>query len=203
MIRRAPALAALLVALVLPSGAALAKDEYEDPEQTLEKSMYLQLGGQGNFDLFGATTGQNSGGINIRAGLRSASWMAIEAQFEWVHGMEPDGNRSGDDWTTTFNWRVYPLTDLILKGRIQPFLVMGIGATSYKLNEPSVPRCLGNYCPDKRYFGFSSRWGGGVDVYVTDKIGIVLDCTYVWATGTPIKDLNYVSLGLGAIYRFY
>ena len=201
MIRRAPALAALLAALVLPSGAALAQDEYVEPEQTLEKSLYLQLGGQGNFDLFGdSVSGQNSGGINLRVGLRTATWMALEAQFEWVHGMEPDGNRSGDDWTTTFNWRVYPLTDRILKGRIQPFLLAGIGVTSYKLNRGG---CLGDFCPDGRDFGFSSRWGGGVDVYITDKIGIVLDCTYVWAAGTPIKDLNYVSLGLGAIYRFY
>jgi hypothetical protein len=200
MIRRAPALAALLTALVLPSGAALAQ-EYEDPEQTLEKSLYLQLGGNANFDVFGDdASGSNSGGVNIHVGLRTATWMSVEAQFEWVHGMYPDGNKSGDDWTTTFNWRVYPFTDRILKARVQPFLLAGIGVSSYKVN---LNGCLGNFCPDSREFGFSSRWGGGVDVYITDSIGVVLDVSYVWVTGTPVRDLNYVSLGLGAIFRFY
>ena len=59
-------------------------------------------------------------------------------------------------------------------------------------------------CPrTKRQFGFSSRWGGGLDVYLTEKIALTFDVTYVWAAGTPIKDLSYTSVGFGALYRFY
>ena len=60
-----------------------------------------------------------------------------------------------------------------------------------------------NIAPDRRQFGFSSRWGGGLDVYVTEKIAVTAEATYVWVVGTKVKDLSYLSLGLGAIYRFY
>lgn len=209
MMRRAPALAAplaLLALLMMPSGAAFAQD-YEDLPQTLERSLYLQVAGLIAFENFDSgRSGKNSGGFSMRVGLRTAAWGAVEAQFEWVRGMEPDGNDAGDDWTTTFNARIYPLTDKIMDGRVQPYLLVGVGATSYKLNDFMCGKPGGPAPPcgdDGRHFGFSSRWGGGVDVYITDKVGVTLDCTYIWAAGTPIKDLSYLSLGLGAIYRFY
>ena len=220
MIRRAPALATLLVllaALVWPSASAFA--QYEDIPQRFERSLYLQLNGllalpqfsDGDGVTIPDTTGSTSGGLGVRVGLRSSGWGAIEAQFEWVHGMDPNGNTSGDDWTTTFNARIYPINSLIgkidPKGIFQPYLLVGAGATSYKLNDPNVGNptdpCLGNACPDRRRFGFSSRWGGGLDVYVTEKIAVTAECTYVWVVGDHVKDLSYLSLGLGAIYRFY
>ena len=104
MIRRAPALVALLAALMLPSAAALAQD-YEEIPQVLESGMYVQLGGVGAIEQFDEG-GKNSGGLDVIVGLRVGeeppSWGAVEAQFEWLEGMEPDGNTSGDDWTTTF-----------------------------------------------------------------------------------------------------
>ena len=55
MIRRASALATLLAAVILPSAAALAQDDYEELPQTLERGMYLQLSGIGAFQTFGST----------------------------------------------------------------------------------------------------------------------------------------------------
>ena len=208
MIRRAPSLATLLVllaALVWPSASAFA--QYEDVPQRFERSLYLQLNGLLALPQFGDgdgltvpdTTGSTSGGLGIRVGLRSSGWGAIEAQFEWVHGMDPNGNTSGDDWTTTFNARIYPYT--FKEGLIQPYLLVGVGVTSYKIN---LGDCTGNSCPvTDRVFGFASRWGGGVDYYVTEKIAVTLDVSYVWAVDTPVDGLNYVSMGIGAMYRFY
>ena len=204
MIRRAPALATLLAAVILPSAAALAQDDYEELPQVLERSVYLQLSGIGAFQTFGSTVGNDSGGLNFRVGFRASQWWSVEAAFEWVAGMAPDGNTSGGDWTTTFTTRIYPLSDRIMKGRLQPHFLIGLGATSYKRNVLGVG-CIGDSppCQSHRVFGFSSRWGGGADFYVTDEIAVTVDATYVWVTGTPVKDLSYVSLGFGVMYRFY
>ena len=96
MIRRAPALAALLAAfavVMLPSGAAFAQEE--DYPKLLEKSTYLQLSGVVAFPDFANTIGETSGGLNVRAGLRATAYVAVEAEFEWLSGQHPDGNPSG------------------------------------------------------------------------------------------------------------
>ncbi len=207
MTRGAPALVALLVAFVLPSTAALAQDEWEEIPQRLERSIYLQLGGVVGFENFDGVSGKNSGGVEVRVGLRSSQWLSIEVHYQWLSGMEPAGNDTGSDWTSTLNFRVYPFTFKegqvfnLEEAQLQPYLLVGAGVTSFNQN---LGGCLGSTgCPTSRDFGFSSRWGGGIDFYVTEKIALTTEASYVWVTGTPVKNLSYTTLSFGAIYRFY
>ena len=49
---------------------------------------------------------------------------------------------------------------------------------------------------------FVIRSGAGLDVYLTRNIAISLDATYVFAVSNALDDLDYVSFGLGLLYRF-
>jgi len=51
-------------------------------------------------------------------------------------------------------------------------------------------------------YRMAARFGGGVDVYVTNRLGIYLDVTYLMATG-DVEGLDHVGLSLGALFRFY
>ena len=101
-------MAALLAALMLPSAAALAQDDYEELPLPLERGVYLQVAGLAAFETFGstefgATSGKNTGGFSVRAGLRTSKWSSVEAQFEWIAGMDTTRQLSGD-WFA-ISWR--------------------------------------------------------------------------------------------------
>ena len=192
--------ASLVFALLLLAPTSVLAQEDEPEHKWLERSFYVQAGGSGASEQFndGSVPGCNAGpdcedadglGFNLRAGLRLIPWLGFEVDFEWLDGMNP-GDNGGVNWATTVNARAYPTTDLILEGRIQPYLLVGIGASSFRTNR-------------SREIGFASRWGVGVDSYITDRIAVTVGVSYLWSAGTPVKDLNYVSYTLGAMYRFY
>ena len=181
-------------ALSLMVGSALA-DEEEIEHQWMDTSIYVQAAGTVAFEEFEkGTEGNNSIGFDIVAGLRVTPWLAGEVQFEWLDGMDPDidgsGKLGGVNWATTVNARAYPTTDYFMEGRLQPYLLVGIGASSFRTERG-------------REIGFATRWGVGVDTYVTEKIALTVGASYLWSIGTPVRDLNYVSLNWGAMYRFY
>ena len=197
---------ALAAAALLVSTAALAQDE-EEEKLWNENGIYLQLAGTYGIEEFGDDiSGDDSLGLNVRAGLRVARWLAIEAEYEWLSGMDPYGISQTSDWAATFNLRLYPLTNMILDGRIQPYVLMGVGLSSFR----SLGDCT-NFVPgtgcltwgESRNYGFASRWGAGVDAYITEKIAITVGASYLWSAGTPVEDLNYISISWGVMYRFY
>jgi len=49
--------------------------------------------------------------------------------------------------------------------------------------------------------GFVLRMGGGVDVYFTPHVALVLDVSYVLPTG-GVAPFDYVGGGIGVQYRF-
>ena len=182
------ACAAILVLVAMP---VVADDE---GPMWMEASTYLQGAGVYAFEEFkeGSSTGNsadNSLGFDIRAGIRSNPWFAVEVHFDFMPDMNATG-RGGSAWATTVNARVYPLTDMIAGGQVQPYALVGLGASSFRTSRG-------------REIGFATRWGGGVDYYLTDEVVLTVGASYVWSLGTPVKDMNYVSLSWGAMYRFY
>lgn len=181
--------ASLVFALLLLAPASVLAQEDEPEHKWLERSFYVQAAFSGATQQFSDVSGSYGLGLDIRAGLRLIPWLGFEVDFEWLDGMNP-GDNGGDNWATTINARAYPTTDLIHEGRIQPYLLVGIGASSFRTNR-------------SREIGFASRWGVGVDSYITDQIAVTVGVSYLWSAGTPVKDLNYVSYTAGAMYRFY
>jgi hypothetical protein len=79
-------------------------------------------------------------------------------------------------------------------GRIQPFLTTGVGFLNAKSDDPVT-----NF--KKTDTGFAARFGGGVDFYLTEVVGLSLDTSYVVPTG-EVKNLDHVSVGAGVFLRF-
>jgi opacity protein-like surface antigen len=101
----------------------------------------------------------------------------------------------------------------LLTGRIQPFALVGGGATFvFRDNEfpkraiapgatSSDPYKFVEYV-DVRDTGAVFRLGGGIDAYVTENIYATLEYTWVAAQGEAMNDLRYHGLTAGVGYRF-
>jgi opacity protein-like surface antigen len=112
----------------------------------------------------------------------------------------------------TLNFRAYPWASeesgffhQILEGRVQPYGMVGIGV--------SIP-----VTPKGDAVGFVSRFAAGVDFYATANIVLTLEAAYALSTNgagrgaettsgsnpgrLPAGDLDHISIGMGAAYRF-
>ncbi len=142
-------------------------------------------------------------GVDLRAGYRIHRNFAVEMQFQWLSDVKIKAAGikllEVETWALTGNLKVFLLTDRIaaalLGGRIQPYLVSGVGLMHFDIGDSLIP------LPDDDGQDLAARFGGGVDFYATRKIGAYLDVTYLMATG-DVEGLDHVGLSLGAIYRF-
>jgi len=131
-------------------------------------------------------------GFSLLGGYRIGPAFAVEAQFE----MLPDVNVKAagfaglsdfEKWTATGNFKAF-----LYPGRIQPYVLMGLGAMKVKFDQPRG----GNLT------GFAYRFGGGVDFYVTKNVVAFAGVDYVLPAADKLKDLDHVSFGGGVQYRF-
>ena len=93
--------------------------------------------------------------------------------------------------TFTTNAKAYVLTD-----RIQPFVLVGVGAMVVELEANAFGSSISDSESD-----FVARFGGGVDFWLTESISLGLASSYVFTTG-DIDGFDYVSLGAALQYRF-
>ncbi len=133
-------------------------------------------------------------GFKMKAGYRFLEWAAVELEYEYLTGFDAKGSRvtyaEFEYMTLMANGKLYLPFDAV-----QPFALFGVGAMYADLD-------------DKTALGFDTndtdvaiRMGGGIDVYLTDHIAVVVDASYVLPTG-DLKDLDYISIGWGVQYRF-
>lgn len=162
----------------------------------IDEETRQRLGEQGlTSDAFNDASAALSG----RVGYRVLPRLAAEVQYEYV--TESSVDVSGDldqnglldvsSWVVTANLKGYALP----KNRIQPFLLAGVGLISVDVTE--------NFALDLRNddYGFALRMGGGVDVYVTPHVVMVLDVNYVLPTG-GVAPFDYLGGGIGVKYKF-
>ncbi|MCH2173286.1 porin family protein [Myxococcota bacterium] len=125
------------------------------------------------------------------------------------------------EWVATGNTKLF-----ITKGRVQPFALIGMGAMKGSI-EPKAPLIAQNV-PDLETatnptcsvvtstcdvlnspFGISQkstvfvmRFGVGFNLYITENIVFDTTVDYVYPYGSLRNELDYVSIGFGAQYRF-
>jgi hypothetical protein len=122
-------------------------------------------------------------GVGVAGGYRLHPNIAVEGLFQWLGTSDIGGIPVVKRWDATANVRVST------SGRVQPYAVVGGGYGSLQLGPtPSVG-------------GFVARFGGGLDVYVTNNIALYTEVAYMLATG-DIDGASYATLGLGAMLRF-
>ena len=195
---------ALLVMILLFSSAhATAQDFSAGP--------YLRASGSVAFDNFGevvpASDGSDSDpvlGFNGSIGYRFTPHFALEVEGEWLDTFRVTGTAGpfldeiagdADLWVTTLNAKaLYPM------GRVHPFLAAGVGAMHARLvrsgESPTV-----SFRGKDTGTGFAGRAAAGFEVYVWQGLAVVVDGSYVFASG-DVDGFDYVRTGWGLQYRF-
>jgi opacity protein-like surface antigen len=195
-------------AVALPAAAQQEQEqeplEWDDSYYPFAREgLYMGIGAQyalENFDTDPAIedpdnatdiNGDDGGGLEWRVGYRMHRFFAAELLFQYYWGFEiKDKNAvldtvddKFDGWTMTANGKVYPVG-----GRIQPYLVAGIGALVFneKQGDDSA---------------FVARMGGGVDFYITDHFVIDVEMAYLFPAGS-ISEFQFATFSTGIQYRY-
>ena len=195
---------AIAVALFAPSWAT-AEYRYGSGGNRFDRpGFYLGGGLVGGFTtrLEGELTDQTgldnidvdpSFGLAARAGFRMTPRFAVEAHYEWMHDFETSvaGNEIAETSTSALT---ADLKGYLATGQIQPYLAIGAGFLTATSDDPQTSF-------QRTDTDFAARFGGGIDFYATENIGVTLDTSYVVPTG-DVSDLDYVSVGAGVFFRF-
>ncbi len=196
----------LLAALAVPSARAA------DPEFA-RSGVYVGAAGTYGFnliessfdDVFGNDVDvDDTWGFNARLGYRALSWLAVEAEYEYLDNFE----------VSVANLHLADLKAQTISGnlrfivpikRFQPYLCLGAGATFFSLDDNAVPGL------DVDNSSFSGRIGLGFDVYVTRSIVLGVGADAVLSTaevsdpvfsGDTSSSLSYIAVYAGLAYRF-
>lgn len=213
----------LILATALFASTAIAQDEYGRP------GPYVQLAGSYAICDYSPSSGSlpdcsdsfdSSLGFNVRAGFRFNRFFSVEGQVEWLSGFDAENpsqfngtDSAGQPYNFTqiqsesvaytINARFYPL-----EGRIQPYALAGLGGENFWINT--------NYGKTDTMTSFIGRFGGGLDIYLTQNLALSGEFTYVvategkttyygwynyWVENSNI-DPSYMAVSWGLIYRF-
>ena len=157
---------------------------------------YLGLGGGYAIELFDGGDSGNAGFAQLRAGYHFLRFASIETQLEYTPKFNGEsGQFTGVDtatWAVWANFKGYPTAPWT--GRFQPFAMVGIAWMWERLTGPAINN-------SDEHGGFASRFGGGIDLYITDNIVVTAEGAYVLPAG-HISALNQVQIGGALQYRF-
>lgn len=188
-------IATLLLGLAA-AGSAQAEDDEERPPGSVgiayvyafEDTSFTRA--QGSVD--------NAHGVSFWLDYRVNDFFATSVRAEYANGFQyafmGEDVRS-EVYTGTLGGKVYPLatvTDAI-GDLFEPFIELGGGFAWVQTDLPDGG--------DTKEAGFVGRFSGGVDVNITDTIGLVGAVTYVLPTGEAY-DYRYYSVSTGVQYRF-
>jgi opacity protein-like surface antigen len=164
--------AALLVSAA--PGSAIVQD-YARP------GAYVALNGVASLPLSGLSRDDTGIGAAGRFGYRVSDRFALEAQAEY----SGDNGFGGAHQTlVTANARAY-----FSDRRVQPYALLGLGAAfpSSRLRKDDA--------------SFAFRAGAGVDAYLSERVGLLLEATYSRPTDSGAA-LDAVNIGWGLFYRW-
>jgi opacity protein-like surface antigen len=137
-----------------------------------------------DFKHLGPLDADDSVGMKLRLGYRCSPHLGWEFNYEWAESFDISDGSDVDLWALTSDAKWYPLT-----GRWQPFLLAGVGV----LTADPIDEGTGT--------DITLRFGGGMEAYVTENVALAFDASYVLPT-SKVKDLPYLSLSWGFLYRF-
>ncbi len=147
------------------------------------------------------TTVDSSAGLNARVGYRWKSWLAIEAQYEWMSRFQFRLGRINAAELGMHTWVVSPKVFVPYKN-IQPYILFGIGGQLSVIDAP--PR----FVADRTDFNFAMRPGVGLDYSMAEnwvlnaEFAGVLPIADTQTGLVQVDQLFYVSGSLGLQYRF-
>ena len=151
----------------------------------------------GSYKDVSSDRGQDLGiGFQFRLGARSIDWLGYELEFEMVDEFRFDSRDESDVepllFATSVNAKIFalhPIMSRVLEGRIQPYLMAGMGMLAAKDTKLSTPLAL------------MGRFGAGVDFFMSETVSLNIDGSYVMPTGN-LDGFDYYSFALGLRYHF-
>jgi outer membrane protein W len=201
--------------LLLAAGAGADDDGFS------RSGPYLGVGATGAIHLFedevqkesgGLAEVEDSAGLNARLGYRALSWLALEAQYEWVAGLDFVATQDlgpvagkGDTLARLQSHTVTANLKLLLPiWRIQPYLLAGIGGAYYVIDDKTGFGAGGDE------WAFAGRVGVGGDLYLTKNLLAFVEVSGVLTTlditapttSQSLTGLYYLSTQLGLQWRF-
>ena len=157
---------------------------------------YAGLGGGAALELFDDGNAGDSGFVQLRAGYHFLRFASLEVQLEYTPKFKgKSGDFQGVDvatWAAWANAKGYPTAPWT--GRFQPFGMVGIAWMWDRRTGSAVIGADENG-------GFAARFGGGIDLYITDNIVVTAESAWVLPTGN-LSDLNQIQIGGALQYRF-
>jgi hypothetical protein len=141
-----------------------------------------------------------SGGFSAHLGYRFNKWVSSEVRVDRFVQFDGDAanpapppNRIDvgeiNGWYLGLDQKVY-----ILHGRFQPFALVGLGLLDFETTNALAAN------PKKTDDGVAMRFGGGLDIYATNKIVVTADVAYLLGMG-DIDNYGVTVFGLGFLYR--
>jgi opacity protein-like surface antigen len=218
-----PALACLILTFGF-AVAAFAQDGEADEPGSARSGPYLGLSVAGalpNFagsDMFVNTSPtrpsvqeEPSVGLNARAGWRIFSFLAAEAQYEWIDEWRIKTRDvtcvTADAQVVTGNLRL-----LVPFRTVHPYLLAGVGAGHFESKVTGKSLGAGFACEpaagegsSESEWGLVGRFGGGFDIYLSPHLVVNLETTTLYSEEDEVLgDSNwpYVSISGGFQYRF-
>ena len=139
-------------------------------------------------------------GFQFKFGTRSMEYVAYEFEFDFVTNINFDADKKNGSHTfvnaqayiATFNVKIFPfhdLTETILNGRLQPYVVGGAGGMAADGTSIDTP------------LGLVLRGGAGAEFYLTQNMAVHADATYVNPL-QQVKGLNMWQFVAGISYHF-
>lgn len=145
----------------------------------------------------------DSWGLNARAGLRLLSFLAIEAQYEWMDDFQIQPSNALPNIDITGHTLTGNLKFYIPIRRVQPYFLAGFGFTKYKFAAQGFDSYTDTF--------FAGRVGAGADIYLTKKWAINAEASALLTASDlenigqnldSLSSLHYISASLGLMYRF-
>jgi opacity protein-like surface antigen len=181
----------LAMLLAFPVLAPAADEEAAESSGAGKNRIYGTLGGlwsNAAFDIPSTANSKNSYGLDTRVGYQFHSVLAAELQYQWAsyYKITQGGAtlQTVETHAATANIKAG-----LLETAFQPYALFGVGIMNGQLHP-------GNDATD-----FALRVGAGVQVFVSDNIGLYGELTYLKSFGS-LRDLDSVPIAFGAAFRY-
>jgi hypothetical protein len=225
---KARAIVLVLGLALLPWAAQAEEEEKDDGGGFARPGWYLGVGGAAGINFFEdeihdalASVGldgdvKTTAGVNARGGYRFASWVALEAMYEWMPRFRVEASADapgGPDVTlgsALFDYTTHTFTlnakFVVPTWRFQPYLLLGLGGQYYVADAGAEILGTGLDLSEKGW-AIAGRPGVGLDIYITRNLVLNAEVSGVLATANPstipnIGDMFYISAGGGLQWRF-
>lgn len=201
------------LALVVTSATAFAwepESDYADSTTYMGLSgMYVltnlghdYIGQRGSKPIENINSVNDSGGLRFWIGHRPIPYLSLEVAFQWIAAFKVRSDAGKDRvalYSGSLDLKGYPLarlTDKVLEGRLQPYVVVSPMVTggSVSATKRTRERSSG-------LLGFAIGVGGGMDYWLNESFSLNIDGRYYWGTG-EIQHVDYATFALGARYHF-